>query len=302
MVIELSQVFIVVDCARDALRRDVRRLKRNATVIERTTIEDRRRRLEARINTFHARGDTLMVGVDVDDVGPSMEKEHDKWDDREELAREVDDDEATDRLSGSELSSDHEGVTARQPDEDEEDEDMEYAEHLSLCMPSSWGRQALDDAGLKMLGLQEIELRVGQANDALGDLRVELGHKALLFRTKVRNTKNTKGKTKAWKEVNKSSMDVMKHVRRYERARGALIKLGVENGILQMYQEIKKEDLKMSADILEENRFGQKNTTMAWFWRLGPQGDNVGNEWMEECEYIGKGVVELVLTKKQFIE
>jgi hypothetical protein len=162
---------------------------------------------------------------------------------------------------------------------------MEYAEQLSLCMPSSLGQKTLEEAGLKMLTLQEIELRVGQVNDALGDLRVELGQKALLFRTKIRHTTNTKGRTRAWKEVNNSSMEVMKHVRRYDRARRALVKLGVDDGILEKYQDIKKDDLKMSADILEENRVGQKNTTMAWFWRLGPQGDSLGNDWMEECEY-----------------
>jgi hypothetical protein len=96
-------------------------------------------------------------------------------------------------------------------------------------------------------------------------------------------------------------MDIMKHVRRYKRARRALEKLGVAHGVLEKYQDIKKEDLNMSGDILEENRVGQKNATLAWFWWLGPQGDSVGKDWMEECEY-RVGVVKIVLIKKQFIE
>jgi hypothetical protein len=286
---------------RDSLRTDVRRLKRRATVIERTSIEDRRRRLEGRIKTFHTKADTLMVGVDLDDVGPMVGKEKEvvhEWDDVEELEgignregedeedpEEVEHDEAIGGPSASEDSPDDEDIGADQPGNDDEEDNMEYAECLSLCMPSSLGQNIVKEAGLETLALQEIELRLGQANDALGDLRVELGHKSLLYRTKLRYSKNTKGKTRAWKEVNKSSMEVMKHVRRYERARRALVKLGVEDEILQKFQDIKKEDLKMSADILEENRFGQKNTTMAWFWRLGPQGDSVGNDWMQECEY-----------------
>jgi len=293
---------------RDALRSDVKRLKHNATVIERTKIEDHRRKLEGRIRTFHLKADTLMAGVDLDDVVPMVEKENKmlpEWDDELEgmgIREEQEDPEEIEHgeaIYRPEYPSDHEGITGDWPDED--DEDTEYAEQLSLCMPSSFGKQTLEEVGLEMLALQEIELRVGQANDALGDLRVELGQEALLFRTKIRYTNNTKGKTRAWKEVNKSSMDVMKHVRRYKRARRALEKLGVAHGVMEKYQDLKKEDLNMSGDILEENRVGQKNATLAWFWRLGPQGDSVGNDWMEECEY-RVGVVKIVLIKKQFIE
>jgi len=40
--------------------------------------------------------------------------------------------------------------------------------------------------GLATMASQELELRQGQANDALEGLRLALGHKSLLFRTKVR--------------------------------------------------------------------------------------------------------------------
>lgn len=287
----------MVCVARDSLRSDVRRLNRNATVIERNTVEDRRRRLEGRIKTFHNKADTLMLEVDLDDVGPLVEKKKERlpdWDDGkdsdrvgiredEEDPQGVEEDEAIGGLSGSEDAAENEVTTADRPDKDDEEDDTEHAEWLSLFMPSSLGKKTIDKARLGTLAVQEIELRVGQANDALGDLRVELGHKALLFRTKIRHTKNTKGKTRAWKEVNHSTLEVMRHVRRYERARRALVRLEADDGILENYQDIKREDLTMSGDILEENRVGQKNTTMAWFWRLGPQGTG-GNDWMEECE------------------
>jgi hypothetical protein len=275
-------------------------MKNNATVIERTTIEERRRKLEGRIKAFHKKADMLMVGADLDDVVPTVEKESERlheWDDEEEWEgndeerdEEVEnDDEVVGGESRSEDSSSNRNITVDQAKEDDDDEvdGTEYPEQLSLCMPSALGKTVIDGYDLGVLASQEIELRVGQANDALADLRVELGHKALLFRTKVRYTKNTKGKTRAWKEVIKSSMEVMKHVRCYERARRALVKLGADNEILQKYQDIKKEDLKISKDIVDENRFGQKNASLAWFWRLGPQGDAVGNEWMEECKCLG---------------
>src|SRR6202453_950740 len=79
---------------------------------------------------------------------------------------------------------------------------MEYPEQLSLSLPSSFGRELIEVHGLQMLASQEIQLRVGQANDMLGDLLVELGHKTLLFRIKIRYTKNMKGKTRCSKVIN----------------------------------------------------------------------------------------------------
>jgi len=140
--------------------------------------------------------------------------------------------------------------------------------------------------GLETLAKQEIELRVGQANDSLAALRVELGHKSLLFRSKVRYSKNQKGKTRAWKEVAQSAGRVMKHVACYQRAQQALKRLGADEEILEKYQDIEKEHLKMSSDMVEENRFGQHNDMLAWFWRLGPQTDAEGDSWMEECMWV----------------
>jgi hypothetical protein len=112
---------------------------------------------------------------------------------------------------------------------------------------------------------------------------VELGHKSLLFRRKVRDSKNQKGKTRAWKEVAQSAGRVMKHVASNQRAQRALERLGADEEILERYQDIKKEDLKISSDMVEENRIGQWNDTLAWFWCLGPQTDAEGDSWMQEC-------------------
>jgi hypothetical protein len=65
----------------------------------------------------------------------------------------------------------------------------------------------------------------------------------------------------------------MKHVACYQRAQQALKQLGADEEILEKYQDIEKEHLKMSSDMVEENRFGQHNDMLAWFWRLGPQTD-----------------------------
>jgi len=53
-------------------------------------------------------------------------------------------------------------------------------------MPSSLQFADIQRLGLVTMASQELELRQGQANDALEGLRLALGHKTLLFRTKVR--------------------------------------------------------------------------------------------------------------------
>ena len=83
-----------------------------------------------------------------------------------------------------------------------------------------------------------------------------------------------------------SMVEVRKHVWSYRCARQAIQSLGADAQTLGKYKEIKPEDLKVSSDMVEENRFGQRNYKLAWFWRLGPevQSDTNGDGWMEECE------------------
>jgi hypothetical protein len=274
--------YMNVSCSlcRDILRSDVRRLSRRASAISRAGLEDRRRRLEGKIKAFHRRGDTLMEVEDLDDLAP-VGREGGEWQYLSDNEERVCGEQEGEFPIESESSSDDGDIGSCQGSDG--DEETEFPEQMSLCLPSSLGRQQIEDHGLETLALQEIQLRIGQANDTLAALRVELGHKALLFRAKIRYTKNTKGKTRAWKEVSKSSMEVMKHVRCYRRARKALQQLGADKEILEKFQEIKKEDLRMNGDMLEENRVGQRSDTLAWFWRLGPHSDMEGNAWMEEC-------------------
>jgi hypothetical protein len=146
------------------------------------------------------------------------------------------------------------------------------------------GKEKIGRLGIESLGLQEMELRQGQANDALVALQTKLGHKALLFRTKVRQSMNTKGKTRAFKEIEKSERKIKKEVQLYVQARKALERLGADGAIMERYKVIERRDLNVSSDMVEENRIGQQSEKLAWFWRLGPQSDN--GPWMEECKIL----------------
>jgi hypothetical protein len=114
-----------------------------------------------------------------------------------------------------------------------------------------------------------------------------LGEKSLLFRMEVRNSKSQRTSLRAWQNVNKQDLVARQHKRGYDRARKALIRLDVDREYLSTLHDITPEDMKMSGDVTEENRIGQRSSVLAWFWRLGSDVamEVELNPRMKECEY-----------------
>ncbi|KAI5990069.1 hypothetical protein EDC04DRAFT_2588096, partial [Pisolithus marmoratus] len=52
----------------------------------------------------------------------------------------------------------------------------------------------------------------------------------------------------------------------YQRARQAILRLDPDGNMTEKYQEILPEDLAVSKEVTEENRFGQGTSKLAWFW------------------------------------
>jgi hypothetical protein len=163
-------------------------------------------------------------------------------------------------------------------DDDLEDE----PEKVNLILPSYLGKEECERLGLEKVVEEEMELRRGEAEDFLADLRLALGHKALLLRTRVRKSKSQFTKTRSWDLVHSIDVTVNRCMRGYARARQAMMGLGAEGETLQ---EVTKAHLDISKDVVEENRFGQKNDTLAWFWRQDNGGKDKEDNWMQECEY-----------------
>lgn len=138
--------------------------------------------------------------------------------------------------------------------------------------------------GLGRLGEIETELREGQANDALEALRASLAEKSLRFRTEVKPAKGQKTMTRAWDSIHRADKQIRTAVRSYRLARRAFEGLGARKHLLDRYREIQKKDLKMSRDIVEENRVGQRSSELAWFWRLDRKWDTNRGEFLKECK------------------
>jgi hypothetical protein len=244
---------------RDSLRSDLCKTSKQATALEQTSIEDRRRKLEERLNRFHQKAEEIMGETADEDL--DVLPQFTGWENNNE---------------GQEFLDDW---------EEDEEENLENPEMTPICLPSSLKPTDIQRFGLGALATQELELRKGQANDCLQNLRMALGHKAVLYRTKVRKAKTSVDKTRIWDDVKAITVKINKHIRAYRRARKALQRLGADSEILLQYQELKTEHLKLSADITEENRFGQRNDVLPWFWRLGGQNEDQQDTWMQECKF-----------------
>jgi hypothetical protein len=70
-----------------------------------------------------------------------------------------------------------------------------------------------------------------------------------------------------------------------------LRRLSVDSEYAESLQDITKEDMKMAGDVMEENRIGQRSSTLAWFWRLGADSalkEVDANPRLKECEQLYK--------------
>jgi hypothetical protein len=262
------------------LRWEVRRLTKYSSVGDRTKIVEKRQRLGRRILAFHTKSSGMIGEFDADDL----------------ILNEADV-VAGDEIPDSEMVG-SDGEEGDEPDDprnwvDEmdvlDDEDLgdgegiaDYPEKIPLLMPSAMGKDNINTDHMKALASQELKLRQGQANDCLKHLRLALGHKALLFRMRVRNASSVKERTKAWDDVKTARRQVDKHVRGYHRARSAMVRLGAGAEVLGMYLVIERKDLALSRDITDENRLGQRNDKLAWFWSVG-RDSSANNAWMTEC-------------------
>jgi len=243
------------------------------TVAEKTDVQDRRNRLQSRIKSFNNNSQIFLPNANWDELVLRTKFTYgDEDEDEEEVG-------------------------------DDDDWEDEFPENSTLCLPSTLGKNQCIEHGWGPIVGQELELRVGEVNECLERLRLALGHKSLLLRNDVRKATGQKGKTRAWADVNKIGDIIKKEVSTYRCARKAIESLGAEEEVLNRYKVIGAEDLKMSGDVVEESRFGQRNDALAWFWRLDGLGKHSNDTWMHECEYLKfNRELHLLNQTKQFIE
>ncbi|KAI6099659.1 hypothetical protein F5141DRAFT_1205122 [Pisolithus sp. B1] len=232
-------------------------------------ISMKRQRLSARIEKFHSNGQAFFKGLEIngaftpqDDPEFCGKEEEEGEEDREFWGE----DEGYWEVPGEEVEELASGL-------------------MSIWMPSSIGSAKLTELGLVDLLKDERELRIGQANDCLDQLRTDLGNKAMLYQQNFWTANSTRRGTRTKKEIQKVVARINKHVRGYQRARQAILRLDPNVDMAGKYQEILPNDLAVSKEVTEENRFGQGTSKLAWFWMMDGEQSQLslqGGGLMEE--------------------
>ncbi|KAH7919749.1 hypothetical protein BV22DRAFT_1022428, partial [Leucogyrophana mollusca] len=249
---------INLENAQDSLRAELRKLPSDATTSQKVEVEEKRQRLLARLIKFHQTADTVTEGVD---HGTAAEAPAD-----------------------DQIFTQHEGDVEFMVDGEEVEEldETEAAESMGIWMPSSMDLERAQELGLEKLQQDELQLRVGQANDSLEGLRMALGRKAVLYRKTLRSADSVFTGTRSKKLIEQVNAKMNKHIRSYQRARKAIRRLSRDETIIGKYREITVADLSVNQDVTEENRYGQGSDKMAWFWIMGQQNGDQSDAWMNE--------------------
>ncbi|KAI6039579.1 hypothetical protein EDC04DRAFT_2568330, partial [Pisolithus marmoratus] len=231
---------ISIEDAQDQLRSEVWQLPSPMSTRQDVKLAEKRQRLSARIDKFHSTGQAYLKGLEIDDVFT------------------LEDDPA---FCGQEEQDEDNGEFWEDDDEDWEAGDQEgeevSAELMRISMPSSIGHGKLMELGLQDLLKEEMELRIGQANDCLDRLWTDLGNNAILYHQTFRSANSTREGTRTKKEIQKVVSRINKHVRSYQRSRQAILRLEPAPSMEEKYPEIGPQDLVVSKEVTEENRFGQ---------------------------------------------
>jgi hypothetical protein len=237
------------------LQRHVTSLGSTCSVAQKNELLDWRRKLEARITTYEHRISEIM-----------------KLDDNTQWATEdghiADVDYQTGEASDDPLELDANGSFT--------------PERECITLPSTLASGETKHQWLKSLAIVEAELRKGQVTDALEGLHLALGEKSLCFWTQVRNVNSQRTSHCAWDNVHKLDSKAQKCRSTYRWARNALQHLPIDPEYLGTLCDITDDDLKVSGDITDEQRFGQRSDTLPWFWRIG-EASNLNAPQMQEC-------------------
>jgi hypothetical protein len=263
---------LVLKSPRSRLRSEVKKLPQKPTVNQQLKVSHMRRRLGRQVNNFLHSSTSFL---------PTLEEADLKLLEDEEIDTPAEESvEPEDLIDESELVDEEFHLE----DEDEPDAASVLPEDVTLPLPSNIISAKLK-LSLESLISVERELRRGQANDSLEGLRIGLANKSLLLLTDVNQSKSTKQSTRAWASVRNAQTQILFHARTYQRAWKALKYVGTEEDQV-FYKKLEEKDLVVVKDITMAKRFGQGSDRLAWFWRIGPNEDELTGEWMEECKPI----------------
>ncbi|TFK58147.1 hypothetical protein BDN72DRAFT_739597, partial [Pluteus cervinus] len=176
-----------------------------------------------------------------------------------------------------------------------------------VMLPSTLGKDLYETLRLKSLIKAERELRCGQANDALDDLRLELSKKAFLHVEK-RGEPSKDHRTRGWAAINQADEKVKDLALIYRTARRALVILGLKHERMEKYQPLLDAQLTSSTTLLDTTKHGQTYEKLPWFWACetghGITDNNILREfqrshWLRTREHLSRASEESNLVQHE---
>ncbi|KAI6026871.1 hypothetical protein BKA83DRAFT_4050885, partial [Pisolithus microcarpus] len=151
-----------------------------------------------------------------------------------------------------------------------------------LPLPSVFGVDHCKANKVHRLAEMELELHMGQANDALHGLRLALADKAVIFRGVVRPAKNYSMRTWAWQMILSIDSSVKQYAAIYRRCRVAILALRAGPDILERYQELHTSHLSTSMAAFTQGAHDHHGTQLPWFWTIDIPKDTASKSWLTE--------------------
>ena len=257
-------------CCRLTLITAIRKLGRKPSAKEKINVEEKRQRLQARIDNFHKHA--------VEFWGTDLEEDSLVWPERFDLP-------GPDPTDSEDSSMEDDDVFSSSPWIDDW-----TSEAQPLLLPSNLGMRVDKPEESTKFAQQEKTLRIGQANDALQAIRLGLSRKSVIFREDLRKAKTKTRKLRSWDQITMVDFNVRHHSRVYDRARTSLVRLGASEEELGRYQVLKKEHLNVTTARIDPSMRGQRDTSLAWFWTMDVQNDMEQVDGMAECESIRNSI------------
>lgn len=248
------------------LRKEVRKAGRYPTPDQTKSILEKRQNLQKLIDDFKTRAQAF-VSI-ASEPGVDSLPEPDDWtDDLPDGQQNPDGQEDTDGMV-FELSDGHQ------------------AERQPIPLPSSFGKAACRTR-LQGLAAIELDLRVGQANDALRYLRIAIGQKSFNFRTKFRaatGNPSYKNRLRNYAENQTLQMTIDQAAQVYTSSRRAMELLGAPKEILAKFKVLLKTHIASSTAVVDPNARGERNKGLSWIWHTqhDPEEDPA---WLDECMF-----------------
>ncbi|KAI6022172.1 hypothetical protein BKA83DRAFT_4054270 [Pisolithus microcarpus] len=149
-------------------------------------------------------------------------------------------------------------------------------------LPSKFGSAYCKANMFHHLAEMELELRMGQANDALHGLHLVLADKAVIFRGVVRPAMNYSMRTQAWQMIHSIDTSIKQCAAIYRQCRLAMIVLGAGSEILDRYQELQKSHLSTSAAAFTQGAHDHRGSQLPWFWMIDIPKDTDSKSWLSE--------------------